>query len=54
MIDSYKSEGVSPVRFAIRASMCGPISSPSWNAKTKSSQFGRVSVRCEPDWRLID
>ena len=41
------------MRFAIRASMCGPTSSLSWNAKTKSGHDARSSVRCEPDCRLI-
>jgi uncharacterized membrane protein len=30
----YRSAGVSPVCFAIRAGILGPISSPSWNTKT--------------------
>jgi hypothetical protein len=47
-----RSSGVSPVRFAILANIFGPISSSSWNAKTKSSEFGRLSVRCEPDCRF--
>lgn len=36
--DSHRSSGRRPVRRAIRASMRGPISSPSWNAKTTSGQ----------------
>jgi len=47
------SLGVRPVRFAIRASIRGPISSLSWNPKTKSGHDARSSVRCEPDCRLI-
>ena len=50
---TQRSLGVRPLRFAIRASMRGPISSLSWNAKMKSSHDGRSSVRWEPDWRLI-
>jgi hypothetical protein len=46
------SSGVSPVRFAIRASMRGPTSSSSWKANTKSGQPDRSSVRWEPDWRF--
>jgi hypothetical protein len=42
---TQRSVGVRPVRFAIRASMCGPISSLSWNANTKSGHEGRSSVR---------
>ena len=34
VIAAYRSSGRSPVIFATRASMRGPISSPSWNAKT--------------------
>src|SRR5215510_11562366 len=37
----------------MRASIRGPISSPSWKANTTSAQPGRESMRCEPDWRLI-
>jgi hypothetical protein len=48
----YRSSGVKPVRFAIRASIFGPISSSSWEAKTTSDQFERASVRWEPDGRL--
>jgi hypothetical protein len=44
----YRSSGRSPVRLAIRASMRGPISSESWNAKTKSSWPGRARTRCDP------
>ena len=48
-----RSSGVNPVRLAIRASMRGPISSPSWKAKTKSGQPSRERMRCEvPRWRL--
>lgn len=39
---NYRSSGVRPVCFAMRASMRGPISSASWKAKTKS--------RSQPDW----
>ncbi len=52
-ISCYRSSGFRPVRFAIRANMCGPISSSSWKAKTKSGQPPRANVRCEPAWRLI-
>ena len=45
---SSGSFGVMPVCFAIRASIFGPISSPSWNAKTKSAYSARLSVRCDP------
>lgn len=48
----YRSSGPSPVRRAIRASMRGPISSPSWNANTTSGHPGRASVRCEPASRV--
>ena len=44
-----RSVGVRPVRLAIRTNMRGPISSLSWNAKTKSGQPPRSSVRCKPD-----
>jgi hypothetical protein len=37
---------------AIRANIFGPISSSSWNEKTKSAQFARLSVQCEPDCRF--
>jgi hypothetical protein len=51
---SYKSFGVKPVLFPIRASIFGPISSRSWNAKTTSGQPGRERTRCDPwDSRLI-
>ena len=50
--ESYKSSGFNPVRFAIRASIAGPISSSSWNANTKSGKPDRDNVRWEPDWRL--
>jgi hypothetical protein len=30
----YRSPGTSPVRFAIRASIFGPTSTPLWNANT--------------------
>src|SRR5450830_1358425 len=32
--------------------MWGPISSRSWNAKTRSGQPGRERMRWEPVWRL--
>jgi len=52
---SYKSSGVSPVRRAIRASILGPISSLSWNAKTMSGHPVRLKTLCEPpDCRLTD
>ena len=44
----YRSSGVRPVCLAMRASMRGPISSPSWNAKTKSGDPGFCRVLCEP------
>jgi hypothetical protein len=51
---SYKSFGVKPVLFPIRASIFGPISSRSWNAKTTSGHPGRERIRCDPwDSRLI-
>jgi len=53
LLESYRSSGVRPVRFAILASMRGPISSRSWNANTKSGHPGRSSVRCDPVCRLI-
>lgn len=51
--NGYRSFGDRPVCFAIRASIFGPISSPSWKAKTKSGQPFRQRVLCEPDCRLI-
>ena len=45
----YRSLDVRPVCFATRASMRGPISSPSWKAKTQSGQPARVSVLWLPD-----
>ena len=48
----YKSPGAMPVCLAIRASIRGPISSPSWNAKTTSGHPSRDNVRCDPDCRL--
>lgn len=48
----YKSFGSSPVRLAIFDSITGPISSPSWNANTKSGQPVRARVRCEPVCRI--
>ena len=33
----------------MRANIRGPISSLSWNAKTKSVQLGLLTTRCEPD-----
>lgn len=54
-VPSYRSAGPRPVRFAIRASIRGPISSWSWKAKTKSGQPGRCSMRCDdPECRLTD
>jgi hypothetical protein len=35
------------------ANIFGPTSASSWNAKTTFGQFGRASVRCDPDCRLI-
>ena len=50
----YKSSGSNPVRLEMRASIFGPISSPSWKAKTMSGQPGRVRIRWEvPRCRLI-
>ena len=50
---SHRSSGVNPVRLAIRASIRRTdLSSPSWNAKTKSGHPGRARVLSEPDWRL--
>ena len=50
---SHRSSGVNPVRLAIRASIRRTdLSSPSWNAKTKSDHPGRARVLSEPDWRL--
>ncbi len=50
---AQRSPGVSPVRFAIRESIRGPISSVSWNAKTKSGQPSRLMTLCEvADCRL--
>ena len=50
---SYRSPGERPVRLAMRANMRGPISSPSWKAKTKSGQCSRCNVRGDPVCRLI-
>ena len=47
-----RSSGRMPVRLATRASIRGPISSLSWNAKTKSGKPSRASVLCEPDCLL--
>jgi hypothetical protein len=44
----YRSSGVRPVCLAMRASMRGPISSPSWNEKTKSGRLGWERIRWEP------
>src|SRR3989338_1841099 len=52
-VRGYRSFGDRPVCLAMRASIFGPISSPSWKAKTKSGQPLRASVLCEPDCRLI-
>ena len=49
VVGTHRSPGRRPVRFAIRASIRGPISSSSWNANTKSAQPARDSVRWEPD-----
>jgi len=49
----YKSSGRSPVCRATRASMTGPISSPSWKAHVKLGQPGRTRVRWEPVVRAI-
>ena len=38
--------------FAMRASIFGPISSPSWKAKTKSGLPSRARVLCDPVWRF--
>ena len=48
----YRSSEVIPVCFAMRASMRGPISSPSWNANTTSCHPSRDKVRCDPDCRF--
>jgi probable addiction module antidote protein len=40
---AYRSSGRRPVRLAMRASIRGPISSPSWKANTKSGQSVRAS-----------
>ena len=45
---AHKSSGVNPVRLAMRDSNLGPISSPSWWAKTWLGQPGRAKTRCEP------
>lgn len=37
----HRSSGCSPVRLPILASIRGPISSPSWNSKTKSGHWSR-------------
>lgn len=50
----HKSEGSSPVCFDMRASILGPISQPSWKAKTYSFQPARSSVLCELACRLTD
>jgi len=44
----YKSSGRRPVRFAMRTSMRGPISSGSWKAQTKPVKPSRWSTLCEP------
>ncbi len=49
---AYRSSGLKPVCLAIRTSMRGPISSPSWKANTKSGQPSRSRVRWLPDSRL--
>jgi hypothetical protein len=45
----YRSSGRSPVRFASRASVRGPISSLSWNAKTTSGHPGATRSGAEVD-----
>src|SRR5690606_9479251 len=50
----HRASGLSPVWRAMRASIRGPISSPSWNANTKSGQPSRRSVRWLPDSRFTD
>lgn len=50
---SKRSCGRRPVRFAIRASIRGPISSESWNANTTSSWPSRSRTLCEPASRLM-
>ena len=45
LLSAHKSSGFNPVRFAIRASIFGPTSSRSWNAKTKSGHPSRASTR---------
>ena len=42
---TQRSSGRRPVCFAIRASIRGPISSPSWKANTKSGEPSRDNVR---------
>ncbi len=49
----YKSCGLRPVRFAIRASIRGPISSLAWNANTKFGYPDFISVLCDEDMRFI-
>jgi hypothetical protein len=41
------------VFLAMRESIIGPISTPSWKAKTKSGYWGWERTLWEPDWRLI-
>lgn len=48
----YRSPGLRPVCLASRASIFGPISSPSWKANTTSGQPGRAKVLCEPVCRF--
>ncbi len=50
---SQRSSGRSPVILEILASIFGPISSPSWNAKMTSFQPGLSNTLCEPICRLM-
>ena len=49
----YKSSGCKPVCRAIRASIFGPISSLSWNAKTKLGRPALTKTRCDPRCRAM-
>ncbi len=46
--EPHRSSGLSPLLLAIRASIAGPISSPSWKAQTISGQPSRDNTLCEP------
>jgi len=50
----YRSSGVNPVFLAILANIRGPISSRSWNEKTKSDQPSRLRVRWDPVCRTTN